>query len=148
MKTVSNTMKVALLGCALLGCAVSCSQVPDMVLPPTVTSPAMKRTFERAKQNDIAAIQKIAECYSRGENGFPDDDREAANWYLLGAQLGDASCQFSIASRYMYGNGRWPSVSKAEYWMRRAADNGDTFAAKILPEVRDRFNRYHGIPQQ
>ena len=137
-----------LLGGALLGGLVSCSQVPDMMLPPTVTSPAMKRTFERATQNDIAAIQKIAECYSRGENGFPDDDREAANWYLVGAQLGDSSCQFSIASRYMYGNGRWPSVSKAEYWMRRAADNGDPMAAEILPEVRDRFNRYHGIPQQ
>lgn len=105
----------------------------------------MRQTFERAKQNDIAAIKKIAESYQLGKNGFPDDDREAANWYLTGAQLGDAECQCAIGMRYVFGQGRWPSLQKGEYWLRRAADNGSASAERQLPGIRDMFNRYHGI---
>lgn len=136
---------MTVLAAAVIWAGVSCSQKPEMILPPSVTSPVAKRTFEKAKNNNIQAIRTIASYYKLGENGFPEDEREAANWYLLGAQQGDARCQYHIAMSYIMGKGRWPSYDKGAYWMRRAADNGHEAAADQIPTLRSFFDGCHGL---
>ena len=45
--------------------------------------------------------------------GVPEDYAEAAKWYRMAAEQGDAGAQFKLAGLYSRGYGGWPCVSQA-----------------------------------
>ncbi|MBR5887166.1 MAG: sel1 repeat family protein [Akkermansia sp.] len=120
---------ICMLACSGL---VSCSTTPDLVIPETVTNVAAKSTFKKARENDIASIRTIASYYERGVYGFPQSNRQAANWYQRGAELGDVECQYRIGLAYFEKRGRWPDADEAGRWLRRAAAQGHAGAKRIV----------------
>ena len=134
--TIFLTMKrhifQSLLICAAVsGFLVSCSTTPNVVLPETVTDIAARTAFRKAGENDIASIRTIASYFERGVCGFPQSNREAANWYQKGAELGDVECQYRIGLAYFEHRGRWPDADEAGKWLRRAAAQGHPGAKRI-----------------
>lgn len=119
---------ICLLACSDL---VSCSTTPDMAIPETVTDVAAKSTFRKARENDIASIRAVASYYEHGVCGFPQSNRQAANWYQKGAELGDVECQYRIGLAYFESRGRWPDADEAGRWLRRAAALGHPGAKRI-----------------
>lgn len=113
------------------GGLVSCSTTPDMVIPETVTDVAAKSAFRKARENDIASIRVVASYYERGAYGFPQSNRQAANWYQKGAELGDVECQYRIGLAYFEHRGRSPDADEAGRWLRRAAAQGHPGAKRI-----------------
>lgn len=133
---------ILLVAVGALGVLVSCSTTPDLVLPETVTNAAARATFHKARGNNITAIRTIASYYERGVYGFPQSNREAANWYQKGAELGDVECQYRIGLAYFEHRGRWPDADEAGKWLRRAAAQGHPGAKRIA------HHPYQTIEQQ
>ena len=65
--------------------------------------------------------------YGDGE-GVPEDDVEAARWYRLAAEQGNARAQFSLGVRYGNGEGVPQDYSEAVRWYRLAAEQGSASA--------------------
>ena len=82
----------------------------------------------RADNGDAEAIGKIGDCcYCVNQ-----DYDEAAKWYHLAAEQGDANAQYVLGVLYEDGLGVEQSNTEAAKWYRKAAEQGDPFAAKRL----------------
>ena len=77
----------------------------------------------RADNGDAEAMGEIGDCCY----GINQDYDEAAKWYRLAAEQGDANAQYIL--------GVEQSNTEAAKWYRKAAEQGDTFAAKRLAEL-------------
>jgi TPR repeat protein len=73
-----------------------------------------------SKQNDD---YMRGHMYETGE-GLPQDDVEAARYYLMAAELGHARAQFSLGVMYSTGRGVERDVQQAATWYRLAAFKG------------------------
>ena len=60
------------------------------------------------------------------------DEAAALYWYLQAAKNGDAASARTIGIFYLEGRGVSKSITKAEQWLRRAAESGDLEAQRIL----------------
>ena len=59
------------------------------------------------------------------ERSTTKDSQLAWDWYLLGAQLGDAACMHAIGLQLLWGVDRETDTSQAMHWFSRAAVLGD-----------------------
>ena len=60
--------------------------------------------------------------------GMAVDKTEAAKWYRLAAERGDALGQNNLADLYLRGEGLAQSDASAKEWFEKAADQGNTGA--------------------
>ena len=66
--------------------------------------------------------------YYQGRNGCLQDYAEAAKWFRMAAEQGDADSQFALAIMYAEGNGVPQDDTEAAKWYRKAAEQGDAEA--------------------
>lgn len=68
----------------------------------------------------------------RTGDGAVQDNEEAAKWYRLAAEQGDARAQFGLGIMYRKGEGVAQDNSEAAKWYQRAAEQGVTNAQTNL----------------
>jgi len=85
-----------------------------------------------AEQNDPYGQVLIGALHTTGEGGVPKDPVKAAEWFEKAALQGNDYAQFVTGSDYINGRGVPPSLKKAEYWYRKAAEGGNANAKKAM----------------
>jgi hypothetical protein len=60
-------------------------------------------------------------------SGIQGDHSKADQWFLKGAELGDASSQNAIGNNLAAGIGTPKNVKEAAEWFRESAEQGDTY---------------------
>ncbi len=78
---------------------------------------------------------------SRAGRGVPQDDVEAARWYRLAAEQGNARAQFNLGSMYEKGEGVPQDYVVAHMWLNLAG-------AQLAGEERDRAIRGRDLVAQ
>ncbi|WP_278541817.1 tetratricopeptide repeat protein [Oxalobacter formigenes] len=68
-------------------------------------------------------------------NGVKKDVNRAVQYYIMGAQKGDARAQAFLGKAYALGRGIQPDSEKALYWYKTAARNGNVNAMKELGSI-------------
>jgi TPR repeat protein len=77
----------------------------------------------------------LASIYFVGGEGVPKDDAEAARWYRMAAERGDADAQRNLAQLFKDGTGVAQDYSRAAYWCRRSAEQGHSVGQAMLGEM-------------
>ena len=81
--------------------------------------------------------------YDNGD-GVPEDDAEAAKWYLQAADQGHINAQFNLGVMYENREGVAENPVEAATWYRKAADQGDYRAQYNLGVL---YANGEGVPQ-
>ena len=76
--------------------------------------------------------------------GVPQDTAEAAKWYRLAANQGDANAQYNLGATYENGRGVPQDYAEAVKWYRLAADQGLALAQYRLGVM---YGTGQGVPQ-
>ena len=76
--------------------------------------------------------------------GVSEDDAEAARWYRMAAEQGDAGAQYNLGVRYANGEGVPEDDAEAARWYRMAAEQGDADAQYNLGV---RYATGEGVPE-
>ena len=66
---------------------------------------ALREWLPLAWRGNVSAQRRLAELYSHGGRGVPEDPTEAAKWARLAAKQGDAFAQTLLGIYYSYGLG-------------------------------------------
>lgn len=77
----------------------------------------------------------LASIYFIGGEGVPKDDAEAARWYRMAAERGDADAQRNLAQLFKDGVGVAQDYSIAADWCRRSAEQGHSVGQAMLGEM-------------
>ena len=77
----------------------------------------------KANAGDAGGQFSLGNAYFSGQ-GVPQDDVEAAAWYLKAAEQGDAVAQTTLGFMYDNGLGVPQDDVQAVSWYRRAAEQG------------------------
>ena len=72
--------------------------------------------------------------YHNGQ-GVPQDYEEAAKWYRLAAEQGNARAQFNLGVMYENGEGVAQDLIRAHMWWNIAAANGDDDAREARDDI-------------
>lgn len=100
--------------------------------------------WQRLAENGSANAQfNLGAMYDNGD-GVPEDDTEAAKWYLQAADQGHVNAQFSLGVMYANGEGVAEDATEAATWYRKAADQGDYRAQYNLGAL---YANGEGVPQ-
>jgi TPR repeat protein len=86
---------------------------------------------EKAEQGDVQAQFTLGLSYSTG-SGQPEDQQQAAKWYLRAADQEHALAQFNLGLMLATGTGLPTDPVAAIRWIRRAAAAGDASAQFYL----------------
>lgn len=106
---------------------------------------ALREWLPLAFRGNASAQSRLAELYSHGGRGVPENPTEAAGWARLAAKQGDAFAQTLLGIYYSYGFGGVPvDHTEAVRWYRLAADQGDAKAQSSLGFM---YVRGRGVPQ-
>ena len=81
---------------------------------------------------------------SKAGRSVPQDDAEAAKWYRLAAEQGDAFAQNKLGYMYDEGLGVEKDYAEAAKWYRLAAEQNNAFAQTNLGTM---FSGDRGVPQ-
>jgi TPR repeat protein len=77
-----------------------------------------------ATGGDVEAMQRLAECYFKGE-GAPQDDMEAMTWYRRAAEKGNGAAQDMLSWLLVSDEGgRTPDYAQSLRWAEAAAAQG------------------------
>lgn len=76
-----------------------------------------------AISGDAVAQYWLGVMYAKGQ-GVPQDDKQAASWYLKAALQDETRAQFAIAEMYREGVGVPKNEKQATTWYLEAADHG------------------------
>ena len=90
--------------------------------------------LERSFRADPSLTVEIAEAFSNGRFGSPDNET-AALWLLRGAQAGERHAMHALAKAHEEGRGLDKSRSQAIHWYRKAAERGDVTAMRELARL-------------
>ena len=102
---------------------------------------------EPSKITDPETQYAIGNKYYKGEDVVRDYN-EAAKWYRLAADRGDADAQYNLAIMHYYGQGVTPDYSDAAKWYRLAADQGHEEAIEELKELQGALARRDELLRQ
>lgn len=83
------------------------------------------------KEEKINAAKKLGWIYKKGDN-IDVNMQEAARWFEVSAELGDAESQNNLGLFYHNGQGVRKDIKVALYWYRMAANQGYGFAQNNL----------------
>jgi TPR repeat protein len=73
--------------------------------------------------------------YEDGRGGLAQDYAEAAKWYRMAAEQGNADAQATLGFRYERGQGVPRDYVLAHMWLSLAAANGSSAAPQALDEL-------------
>ena len=80
----------------------------------------------------------------RGGRGVAQDYSQAAIWFRMAAEKGDADAQLLLGLHYEYGNGVPQDYAQAAIWYRKAADQDVADAQNNLGSL---YENGLGVPQ-
>lgn len=83
-----------------------------------------------AKAGDVESMYELARCHM-GRDEYP----YANPWLEQAANLGHVKAATGLGFSYERGLGVWKNVETAARWYKKAADAGDTDAAKRLADI-------------
>ena len=114
-------------------------------VPGTDATKLLKRDGPLAIDRAVRLVCQALEGlhYAHG-HGVPPDDAEAAKWYRLAAEQGDAYAQFFLGRMYRGGKGVPQDDAKAAKWYRLSADQGNAYAQFSLGAM---YYKGWGVPQ-
>jgi TPR repeat protein len=99
----------------------------------------------RMMANKVQSAQcHLGYLYDTGGKGLAQDYTEAAKWYRLAADKGDATAQWSLGGMYQFGKGFPKDELEAVRWYRLAADQGLAFAQQAIGFM---YEWGSGVPQ-
>jgi TPR repeat protein len=76
--------------------------------------------------------------YATGEWTGPQDLAEAARWYRLAAENGEAESQYDLGFMLLLGEEAPKSVEEGLMWLERASGQGECGAFKLLADCYER----------
>jgi len=88
-----------------------------------------------ANQGDDKAQFVLALLYVSGEEGVPQDDAKAAEWFSKAAEQGNVDAQYNLGRMYGAGQGVPQDRSKALELFHKAAAQGHEEAKNFLAKV-------------
>jgi hypothetical protein len=86
-----------------------------------------------AVRGHALSLMALGNLHSRG-HGVPENPRQAFQYYLAAAQMGDVDAQVAVAENLMLVDGVGCDLVKAEQWLRKAAGSGSRRAKHLLIE--------------
>ncbi len=89
-----------------------------------------------AEQGLAEAQGLLGSMYDEGK-GVPENDGEAARWYLTAADQGDATAQYMLGSMYDEGRGVRQDLILSHMWFSLAASKGVRKRPKAATMWRD-----------
>lgn len=87
----------------------------------------------------IKAQLKLGFLYLQGK-GVNKDETEARNRFVIAADHGFIDAQYNLGMLYLMGIGGEKNISKAKYWLKQAALQGDGFAFEELMKFQEYSN--------
>jgi len=96
---------------------------------------AVKWYEKSAAQGDPVGMWNLAFMYIKGEGGLEKDYAKARNLFRSSAELGYANAQYDLGIVLLDGVGGEPDKADAVKWFKKAADQGNRDAKKILKEL-------------
>jgi len=92
-----------------------------------------RQAFERGMLHAAAALGDLyVEEVCDGEQQWQVDLVQAYQWFMRGAERGEARCRFEVGYRLMHGLYVEPDIKAASYWLELAAAAGVVQAAEEL----------------
>lgn len=99
---------------------------------------AVQRAESTLKEGTLTTgLTRIAEMYEPGGR-LPENLAEAARWWNMVAQRGDAQAQVRIANKFLEGQGVPKDYAQARHLCRQAAEQNDIRAEFCLGMIYDR----------
>ncbi len=89
---------------------------------------------EAAEGGEVLGYFKMGMAYFNGRI-VEKSDVDALIYFLKGAELGHAESQGMAGTLYALGQGHPVNMEKAEYWLRKSADQGFIGAIDLLAEL-------------
>ncbi len=74
----------------------------------------------------------LGAAYAMGLGGLEKNMTEAFSWISRAAEMGDANAQAELGIYYSLGRGVSADKTQAEYWMRKAAEQGNEKGMQLL----------------
>jgi len=101
---------------------------------PPVTSDEehMKRTNKLIEADNVNGYLKLAQYYTNGEMGMPQDFAKADELLLRAGELGCANAYFNLGTSYYTGRGKEMDKKKSKYYWELAAMGGSVHARHNL----------------
>jgi adenylate cyclase len=106
----------------------------------TIEDEALEGLYQEAMRGLPEAQYKLGKVYRDG-TGVPEDQREAAKWFLRAAEQGYAKAQRHLGTRYATGEGIEQDIVSAIMWLTLAANQGLVTAEMSLRETVETANR-------
>lgn len=109
------------------------------------TNPEYCKQLLRAGQlGSIPAQHQLGVMYATGEWSGPKDLSEAARWYRLASENGNAESQYNLGFMLLLGEGTSKDTAEGLLWLERAASQGEFLAYRLLADCYG--NGYCGVP--
>jgi TPR repeat protein len=99
---------------------------------------AIKYLEEASELGSADAMQELMQVYdrlariNRGKSNTEPLLKKSSYWALRAAHAGNIYAQHSIAFKYLEGEGVEQDYELAEFWYRKAAENGDDLAQDMI----------------
>jgi len=139
-KTFSYFLKAAEMGDRDAQFNVGYSYVYGLGVAPDLNL-AIQWFKKAADQGDEDAEKRLEECKRRAAINLDYCERHAKFAFsrsLETAKMGHLPAQFNVGHSYLTGNGVAPDLNLAIQWFKKAADQGDEDAVKLLEECKSR----------
>jgi TPR repeat protein len=109
------------------------------------TSPEFERELLRAGQlGSIHAQRALGVAYATGDWSGPKDLAEAARWYRLAAEKGEAESQYDLGFMLLLGEGGPKNIDEGLMWLERSGAQGEWKAFGLLVDCYE--NGYCEVP--
>jgi len=109
------------------------------------TNPEFDRLLLRAGQlGSVSAQRELGAMYATGDWSGPKDLVEAAHWYRLAAEKGNARSQYDLGFMLLLGEGESKNTEEGLMWLERAGEMEDDSAYRLLADCYE--NGYYDVP--
>ncbi|MCX6983076.1 MAG: tetratricopeptide repeat protein [Verrucomicrobia bacterium] len=102
---------------------------------PVNESEGMKWIDKSAEQGQPEANSLKGDFFSNGASGHRKDYQEAFRHYLTAAKAGHPGAECMVGEMYFHGLGQKVDETKAEYWLRKSAMQGDPMGMSKLSDL-------------
>jgi TPR repeat protein len=99
------------------------------------TDPEYEQQLLRAGQlGSVSAQRELGVMFATGEWTGPKDLAEAARWYRLAADNGNAESQYDLGFMLLLGEGTSKDTAEGLMWLERAGSQGEFPAFRLLAD--------------
>jgi len=92
----------------------------------------------------VNAQRELGVMHATGDWSVPKDLAEAARWYRLAAEKGDAESQYDLGFMLLLGQGEPKNTEEGVMWIERAGELGEYNALRLLVDCFE--NGYYDVP--